>query len=329
MVKSRLFMLKYFKLIFLLVSSQCVFGQRTEMAIDFNQKTNRLVIELENDALFMSDHYYTAGLALSYLNKNMKYSPAQLILKSQCTETIRFSGYGFEQRMFTPYSIVNPDSIINDQPYSAYLLATNFSVLINSEKQLKISNEFGIGIMGPVAGGEWVQSFVHQIIGSPIPIGWDNQLKNTFLIDYQFRIEKGFSGNWIANHITPFAKARVGTLTNRIGLGLLIKFGNVDKTLSKYALSDKCKNHFVWQWIFETNLQGVFYDATLQGGLFNGDETIQLAKQEIISQQHQARMGINIYYKSFYFRYMVKFNSQNFISSVIHRYGGINIGISF
>lgn len=299
------------------------------MAIDFNQKTNRLVLEVENDLLFQSDHYYTSGTALTYLNKKLKYSPAQLILKSKSTETIHFNGFGFEQRMFTPYSILNPDSIVDDRPYSAYLLATNFSVLINPKKHLKISNELGIGIMGPAAGGEWAQSLVHQIIGSPIPVGWENQLKNTFLIDYQFRIEKGFFGDWTANHIIPFAKARVGTLTDIIGLGLLIKFGNVNKTIAEYAHPKKYKNRLIWQWVLEANLQGVFYDATLQGGLFNGDEAIELVKQETISRQYQVRMGVNLYYKIFYLRYMVNLNSQDFISGVIHRYGSLNIGVSF
>ena len=321
--------MKAFTLIGLLIISQLVLGQRTEMAIDFNQKTNRLVIEIENDLLFKSDHYYTSGTAFTYLNKKMKHSPAQLILKAKNPESIRFSGFGLEQRMFTPYSILRPDSIPDDRPYSAYLLATNFSVLINPEKHLKISNELGIGIMGPAAGGEWAQSLVHQIIGSPIPIGWENQLKNAFLIDFQFRIEKGFFGDWTARHFIPFAKARVGTLTDRIGVGLLIKFGNVNKTLAKYGRPEKYKNRLVWQWVFEANLQGVLYDATLQGGLFNGDEAIYLARPETISRQYQVRTGVNIYYKRFYLRYMIKFNSQDFINGVIHRYGGLNIGFSF
>jgi len=322
-------MMKVYKLIFFLVLSQFVFAQRTEMAIDFNQKINRLVIEVENDALFDSDHYYTSGVSMSYLNKKIKKSPAELILKSKNAKVIRFSGFGFEQRMFTPYSIVSPQPIDGDRAYSAYLLATNFSVLINPEKHLKISNELGVGVMGPAAGGEWAQTFIHKIIGSPIPIGWENQLKNAFLLDYQFRIEKGFFGHWTANHITPFFKARLGTLTDRIGLGLLFRVGNVNKTLSEYAQTDKYKNRFVWQLVFETNLQAVFYDATLQGGLFNGDEPIKLVKQDVITQQHQAKLGINLYYRNIYFRYMIKFNSPDFTSSIVHRYGGINIGFSF
>jgi hypothetical protein len=225
--------------------------------------------------------------------------------------------------------IVNPDSIENDRPYAAYLLATNYSVLINPSKYLKIYNEIGIGIMGPAAGGRQVQTFVHTVIGSSLPNGWEFQLRNAFLIDYQFRIEKGFFNDWIARHFIPFAKIRVGTLTDRIGIGLMTKFGNTYKSLGEVADGKNLHKRFIWEWVFEANLHGVFYDATLQGGLFNGNEVIKLKKQDTISRQYQLRMGVNLYYRSFYVRYMVKFNSQNFSSGVIHRYGGVNIGVSF
>ena len=70
------FKLKAYILIIFIMSSMFVLAQRTEMAIDFNQKTNRLVVEIENDMLFKSDHYYTSGTALIYMNKKMKHSPA-------------------------------------------------------------------------------------------------------------------------------------------------------------------------------------------------------------------------------------------------------------
>jgi hypothetical protein len=319
----------YVSFIFFTLLSQLTLGQRTENAISFNQKTNRLVLEVENDVLFKSDHYYTAGLALSYTNRNLRKTPAQLILKQKSPESFTFTGFGFEQRMYTPYSIVNPDSIENDRPYAAYLLATNYSVLINPSKYLKIYNEIGIGIMGPAAGGRQVQTFVHTVIGSSLPNGWEFQLRNAFLIDYQFRIEKGFFNDWIARHFIPFAKIRVGTLTDRIGIGLMTKFGNTYKSLGEVADGKNLHKRFIWEWVFEANLHGVFYDATLQGGLFNGNEVIKLKKQDTISRQYQLRMGVNLYYRSFYIRYMVKFNSQDFSSGVIHRYGGVNIGVSF
>ena len=323
-------MIKHFFLLIIIVSGfqQCALSQRTETAVDFSPKYNRLVFDMDNDMLFSTDSYYTAGVGLSYTNKKLKKTPAQLILKPKSEDVITFTGFGIKQRIFTPSSITEPEGIQNDQPYSAFILATNYSVLINPKKHLKISNEIGIGIMGPAAGGEQMQTFVHKIVGSPIPLGWDMQLANTFLIDYDFRIEKGFGNVWLANHIILFAGARVGTLTNRVQIGLMAKLGNKQKFLLPKQNLTELKDKFIWDWTFAANLQGVFYDATLQGSMFIDDPNA-LDKTQTTSQQIVFRTGFNAYYKNFSLRYMLIFNSASFDAAIYHRYGGVNLGYSF
>lgn len=318
----------YILLLFFLKMVLLVFSQRTETAINFSSEKNRLVFEVENDALFRSDNYYTAGLALSYTHQNLKHSPAQLLTNTKKSKNYTFSGFGFQQRIFTPYEISDPESITNDRPYSAYLLLTNYSVLINSSNHLRLSNEIGIGLMGEAAKGEEVQTFVHEFIGSTIPVGWDNQLENAFLIDYQLRVEKGFFNNWTANHFVPFSAIRVGTLTNRIQIGLMTKWGNKNNYLLDASKPEKMNKKLIWEWLFEANLQGVYYDATLHGSLFKDDPNA-LTINETTDRQYQFRTGLNLYYKKISFRYMVKFNSTDFTSAVIHRYASLNIGIAF
>ncbi len=235
---------------------------------------------------------------------------------------------GFRQQIFSPTAIVEPDRLEKDQPYSAYLLATNYSVIIYSERKIKLSNEIGLGVMGPIALGEEVQSFVHQIVNSPRPLGWDNQLKNTFLIDYQFRIEKGFGKDWLANHFVPFVGVRIGTLTDRIQIGAMLKVGNKVKYLKIGNNLGEMNKKFIWEWVFGANLQGVFYDAPLEGGLFSNDVNA-LDKSEIMSRQYQFRTGVNLYYRNLTIRYMLNFNSSHFDTAEYHRFGGVNIGYSF
>jgi hypothetical protein len=318
---------KYIIALFLLKTSFVVFGQRTETAINLTQEKNRLILEGENDILFTTDNYYTAGLAISYTNISIKKTPAQLFLNSKKAGNITFNGFGIEHRMFTPFSIADPSVIENDRPYSAYVLATNFAVLINVKKNVKLSNEIGVGIMGPAVKGKEVQTFVHKFIGSVLPVGWENQLGNTFLLDYQFRVEKGFFKNWISNHFVPFVATRVGTLMDELQIGLISKIGNKNSFLAN--TSPAIKKGFIWEWVFEANLKGVFYDATLEGSLFNEDDAVVLDKQETISQQYQLRTGVNLYYKNLSFRYMVKYNSRNFTTATIHRYASLNIGLAF
>ncbi len=321
------------KVLFILVvfasAAQFSFGQRTETSVDFSEKKNRIVLETENDMLFNSDSYYTAGVAISYTHQNLKKTPAQFLLKSKSDSVYTFTGFGFQQRIFTPYSITEPNSIANDQPYSAYLLLTNYTVLVNSKKRLKISTEIGFGIMGEKALGEEIQTIVHQIVGSPIPIGWENQLQNSFLIDYQFRIEKGFFTDWTSEHLVPFAAARIGTLTNRVQIGLMAKFGNKTTYLQLNEFSSKSADHLIWEWVYAANLQGVFYDATLQGGMFGPRDPNALERKDVISAQFQMRTGINLNYKRYSLRYMIFFNSTNFVTAKTHSYGSVNLGFSF
>ncbi len=315
--------------IVLMLIQQNSYSQRTENAIYFSDKNSRFVLEIENDLLFNTDSYYTSGQALSYSNKKLTKTPAQIILNLITSKDIDITGFGLQQRIYTPFSIVHPFAIKEDRPYSAYFLITNYSVFVNHKHRTIISNEIGIGALGPVALGEQAQSFVHKIIGSPIPIGWDKQLNNAFLIDYHFRVEKSFFSGFIAEHIIPYAEARVGTLTDRVKLGLKLRVGNKNKSMIELASKEYDKRKIIWEWIFGANFQGVFYDATLEGGLLNDDENIELPKQDVIERQYQMRMGINFYFYRFSFRYMINYNSKDFVNGVIHKYGSANFGFAF
>ena len=309
---------------------QLTFGQRTETAVNFDDQTNHLTLEVENDFFFDTDQYYTAGEAFSYTHSRLKKTPAQLLMRKKDVNSISFSGFGIEHRMFTPYSIVFPDSISNDRPYSSYLMITNFSVLIKPMQHLKMSTEIGIGVLGPAAKGEQIQSAIHQLIDSARPIGWGNQLNNSFIIDYQFRIEKGFFTPWIANHFIPVGEVRVGTLQNKLALGLMIKFGNSIKYLSGFNDVLNNSKKLIWDWVFEAKFKEVFYDATLQGGLMNGDELDKtLNTKNVQSTQYHFRTGVNIYYSGIFIRFMMNYNSTDFASGVSHKYVSINLGFAF
>ncbi len=303
-------------------------AQRTETAISLSSKLSRIDFELNNDMLFSTDSYYTAGLGLAYTNKKFTKTLAQFILKTKNENVINFSGFSIEQKMFTPSSIIAPKTIPKDQPYSAYLLLTNYSVNVNQAMKMKISNEIGIGLMGPQAYGEEMQTIVHRLVDVAEPIGWNDQLQNTLLLDYQIRIERGFGPDWFANHVIPFLGTRIGTLTDRVQIGTMIKFGNKNKYLTSDTDLEVTKKKIIWEWTFSANLQGVFYDATLQGSIFRNDPNA-LEKSDIISHQYQFRTGINFFYQNISLRYMVNFNSSNFNEAIYHRYGGINIGYSF
>jgi len=304
-------------------------GQRTETVLNFDFNKNHVYFELENDLFLGSDHYYTGGIAIFYTNRNLKNSPAQLILRSKNLKVNYFSGFGIEQRLFTPFSISNPAEAKQDRPYSAYLMFTNFSVLVNTNKKLKISNEIGVGILGPGAKGMEFQTIIHELTHSVIPVGWENQINNTPILDYQFRIEKGLFGPAISDFIVPFGEARVGTYKDEISLGLILHIGNSNKMLVyKNAFVDIHKQ-LVWDFVLESKFKTVFYDCTLHNGFSGQNNMYNLDYKDIDHFLYYFRTGVNLYYKGFYLRYMIYLNTRDFHNGSYHRYSGIYFGFSF
>jgi hypothetical protein len=55
--------------------------------------------------------------------------------------------------------------------------------------------EFTLGIVGPAAGGEEVQKWIHELIDSPEPMGWANQLQN------ELTLQLTLSRAWRQSHL--------------------------------------------------------------------------------------------------------------------------------
>ena len=320
----------YIVILGLLLMSVNGLSQRTETVVNFDWNKNHFSFDIENDVLFQSDHYYTGGLAISYTHRYLKHTPAQFILRSKRKENLVYSGFGVEHRLYTPYDISDPLAIPYDRPYSSYFLVSNFSVVINPDKSLKMSNELGLGVLGPAAGGEELQSSVHSLIRTYEPIGWENQLSNSFLIDYQFRLEKGLFGPVFSRYLRPVVGARVGTLKDEVYGGLILSLGNVNAIQASNRLTIASQeDRFAWEFILEADIVGVLYDATLQGGINHLNEPYALSLQEVYSKQYRLRTGMNMYYKGFFLRYMLHYNSRDFTNAKVHHYGGIYFGFSF
>jgi len=83
---------------------------------------------------------------------------------------------GIGQALFTPHDKNRTDLILEDRPYAAALLVT-LGYNARSGDQLRTS-QLRIGLVGPSARGEQVQSGWHRIIGVDRFEGWDNQLRD-------------------------------------------------------------------------------------------------------------------------------------------------------
>lgn len=80
--------------------------------------------------------------------------------------------------------------------------------------------------MGRGAGAEEIQIRVHQWLNNILPVGWDNQIRNDFILTYQIKYEKQITAsrnNFLLNGCVDIT---VGTHTNDLKAGLNFMLGN-------------------------------------------------------------------------------------------------------
>jgi hypothetical protein len=84
--------------------------------------------------------------------------------------------YSLGQNLYTPEDIKTTELVEDDRPYAGWLYAA--VGLVTDTRQSLGTFEFSVGVVGPAALGEQLQSWFHALIASPDPRGWDNQLDN-------------------------------------------------------------------------------------------------------------------------------------------------------
>ena len=142
----------------------------------------------ENDIFVGADSHYTNGIQLSwstpYLANNQKdghlpgwsYPLIKRLPFVKNTTAQRAVSISLGQLMFTPEETQNRELIEDDRPYAGYLyLGVGFNSILSNRKD---TWQFNVGVVGPASLAQETQDFAHNLVGSSLDQGWDNQLQN-------------------------------------------------------------------------------------------------------------------------------------------------------
>lgn len=151
-------------------------------------------LQFENDILGLddSDRHYTNGVELSWQKlivgkgePKPTWWPGRVLFRPGDTMFRRLS---VGQNLYTPEDIETPDLILDDRPYAGWLHLDIGLIVCGGESMTAL--DLSLGIIGPSAQGEPVQKWIHQVIGSPEPEGWANQLHD------ELAVVLGFERRW-------------------------------------------------------------------------------------------------------------------------------------
>lgn len=181
------------------------------------------------------DHHYTQGLRFSYLTRegrvwNWVEGGAKALPLFPDDGRLRAT-YSLGQNLYTPEDIKATEVVVDDRPYAGWLYAA-VGLVSDTRHSLDIV-EFSVGVVGPAALGEPLQRWVHGIIGSPIPMGWDNQLHNelTLQLFYERKWRFGWRPGWLqriglGTDLTPHAGAGLGNVFIQGATGATLRIGS-------------------------------------------------------------------------------------------------------
>jgi lipid A 3-O-deacylase len=324
--------------------------------LNITQAQNYYSISFENDFLVapLTDRNYTNGLRFEgmgpqHANKGFLLNKLLIRLKENGS-TGHLYGSFFGQNLYTPIHLDSVNVQTKDRPYAAWLYAGVKCVSTDTLKHLRFTSEFYLGLMGPHAFGREVQTFIHKVVPSTIPLGWHHQIDSDLGFNYLFRVEKGFvqaarkkrhDRNWF--ELNGMAEANVLTVFNNAMVGGTIRVGSMVPAFTTYAnsgedipkLRGSQKNQTITKacqlFLFaRPQARAVFYNSFLQGGLLNRKSEHVIDKADVKRIYGQLDFGLGFTIRSFTFVYSQTIRSDE-ISFITrdHRWGAINLVFAY
>lgn len=291
--------------------------------------SNYVRFNYENDLFSGTDQYYTQGVNLEWVCTNLQ--PLSHLLIAPKKNNNRY-GIAVEQDAYTPTSIKSSTILYGDRPFAATLSLKAFAISINPDKRSMLTSALSIGVIGSAAGGYKTQKSIHNVTNGVEPRGWQYQIKNDLLLNYQVGIEKNIlhSNVFLFNGL---GMVEAGTLSSKITTGgtfILGKLNNVLK-LTFGNIAGKLKpQRFTFHLYVQPLVNAVLYDATLQGGfIFNSDSPYVLEGSLIKRITFQGNAGIVVNYDALYVEYSQNLLSEEFSGGGSHRWGGLCLGLKF
>lgn len=317
---------KTFIFLILACSNTITKAQQIDNSSTFRSINNRSYFRFhyDNDFFTKKDEYYTQGVTLEYAHPSIsKFFLAKLLYKPYSSTPqyeIALNLFGY-----TPTTISSDSILFGDRPFDANISFKTFLIQADSIKKQQVAVAFSLGVMGPAALGYEIQYHIHKWLENPLPHGWQHQIKNDIIINYQLNYEKQLlsAGNNVLVNAT--AEARVGTLNNKIGGGFNFMAGRFKKRFSTFSNGTKKTEYYFYG---QSRLNLIGYDASLQGGLFNRKSPYTISAADVNRVTYQADAGFIVNFKKIYLSYTQSFLTKEFRTGKNHRWGGISLGFA-
>ena len=323
---------KFLAQLFLFLITTSLIGQSNENTTSIIGENRYVEFKFQNDFFFKTDYYYSNGLVFNFIFPDFSKSPVSKILIPVKKESLDYYGISIVQELYTPIHTGKQGVVLNDRPYSSILYLGHKKTSFISKTRTKISNELIIGLIGRYSFGYDTQAYFHEAINNSVPAGWDNQVANDLIINYHFGYETEFYSNNFSE-FTGKTFVRAGTLYDDVSAEFKIRLGYFNPNYSGFGQvkidrkeSNSLKKFQIYAYI-NPSIRAVFYNGTLQGGLFNQSSPFTLDYKRVEPVVLQLSSGFVAQYSSFQLKIESTMLSPEFVGSNFHKW--LSIGLQF
>lgn len=268
------------------------------------------------------DEYYTQGINFSYASPSFKKIPTNKILLRPVNAQLQY-GLSLQHNAYTPQSIEDKNIRYGDRPYAASLMLQSYVVATDTIKKHRITTQISLGVMGYIAGGEWMQKTIHRETGNVAPQGWDYQIANDAVVNYKLQYEKTVLQLNNILMVNATGSIDAGTLLTKASAGGDVMFGYFNNPYSS-------KRHWFSMYLYtHAQLHGVGYDATLQGGLFNKASRYTVPAKDVQRLVFDNRYGVVIGLGRVYLEYFRYNITKEYTGCTPHSWGGVQAGLQW
>jgi lipid A 3-O-deacylase len=303
-------------------------AQRIDNSSTFKtiQTDTYLRMQYDNDYFTRTDKYYTQGIELEYVNPAIKHFLLTQLLFRPKRSSLNY-GISLDHMAFTPTNTGTNQILYGDRPFAACLTLKIFAIANDSLRRRRISSALVAGILGPAAGGAEMQTTIHRWLDNPLPMGWQNQIHNNCILNYELNAENELLTIDRVLLLNAAAQIRAGTLNDKVNAGLNFMFGNFPDPYRSSSKALKKKLHY---YIYgQPGLSYIGYDASLQGGLFDHHSPYTISNSGISRINFQSDYGFVVCFPRLYLEYCQTYLTKEFKTGTYHRWGGIRIGYAW
>jgi hypothetical protein len=315
---SKLFLCLTFLVGFTTAKAQLIDNTSTFRQINKNKYFR---FNYDNDYFTKTDEYYSQGITFDVAHPAIKKFILVKLLWKPYKTTPQY-GITFNLFGYTPTSIKSDEILYGDRPFEANITLKTYLIQVDDIHKQKVATAFSIGVMGKAALGFDIQYNIHRWTKNPLPLGWQNQIKNDVILNYQINYEKQLlaaGNNFLLNATT---EGRLGTLNTKASAGFNFMAGKFNKRFMPIAKKPKAEYYFYGQ----SNVNFIGYDATMQGGIFNRKSPYTISGNDVNKITFQVDAGVIVNFKTLYLSYTQSFLTKEFKQGNYHRWGGVSVG---